>query len=196
MMNVGHVAKSLIQGMPTLLTGGIPSERAGDERLTFNRIFASDVIGVQSPAFGPGEPIPSHYSAEEGTSVSPPLSWLGVPSGARSIAIVVEDPDAPTPNPFVHWLAYNIPPEAGGLPEGWSGSPDDPPGLEGKNSTLKLGYIDAAPPKGDLPHHYHFCVFAVSKMLELDAGAGRNALVEALKPRVIGKGRLVGTYQR
>jgi Raf kinase inhibitor-like YbhB/YbcL family protein len=188
-MNIGDTLKSAVHGMPTLVTGGKPGYRAGDEKLAWanSKLTASESINVSSAAFGNGEPIPLRHSAD-GENAPPPLSWSGVPQDTQSIAVVAEDPDAPTPEPFVHWLVYNLPPNAKSLPSST--------GLEGKNSKLTTGWTGMAPPKGDSPHRYVFQVFALDKMLPLQTGAGRTALFEAMTGHVLARGRLIGTYQR
>lgn len=199
-MDFGHAVKCIATGMPALITGGKPGCRAGDERLAWFKPGLSGGIElfVRSDAFESMGAIPSRYSAEE-QQISPPLSWSAPPAKTQSFALIVEDPDAPTPNPFVHWLLYQIPTELRGLPEdvrheeiaaAAQGS------MQGKNSNLKIGWAGMAPPKGDTPHHYHFQLFALDRMLELSPGAGRTALFDAMAGHVIGRGQLVGTYQR
>lgn len=199
-MELGHTVKSVVQGMPTLLTGGQPPVRAGSERLAWARpeLTCEMELFVRSDAFENRGALPAKYSAD-GQDVSPPLSWSAVPSGTQSLALIVEDPDAPTPNPFVHWLLYNIPADLRGLPE--DVRHENPASaakgaFQGNNSNLKVGWTGMAPPQGDTPHHYHFQLFALDKRLDLEAGAGRSALVEAMAGHVIGRGEVVGTYQR
>ncbi|MDB5293587.1 MAG: Phosphatidylethanolamine-binding protein [Phycisphaerales bacterium] len=197
-MSIGHAIRSVALGMPKLVTGGVPSERAGDERLSYNEFDVPETISVSSDAFGPGEPIPVKYTAD-GQNISPPLRWSGVPSDAKSLALIVEDPDAPTPNPFVHWIAFNIPSTLSQLREDVPKSPElqeDAPFLQGKNSAMKPGYMGPAPPKGDTPHHYHFQFYALDRTLDLPPGAGRGALLKAMRGNVLAKGRLIGTYER
>jgi Raf kinase inhibitor-like YbhB/YbcL family protein len=200
-MEIGHAIKCAVTGMPALIFGGRPGCRAGDERLARNRpeLKSDTTVPVESAAFGDGSAIPAKYSSSEGQNVSPPLRWSGVPLRARSLVLIVEDPDAPTPKPFVHWLLYNIPPDIGSIPE-------DVPhnevvdalggAMQGKNSQMKIGWIGMAPPKGDTPHHYHFQLFALDERLPLAPGAGRSALFEAMCERVLAAGEVVGTYQR
>lgn len=199
-MEIGHAVKCIATGMPALITGGKPGCRAGDERLAW---FKPGMIGgvellVRSDAFENLSAMPSKYSAD-GQQISPPLSWSTVPEGARSLALVVEDPDAPTPNPFVHWLLYNIPADLRGLPEDVRHEEIAAAArgaMQGKNSTLKIGWAGMAPPKGDTPHHYHFQLFALDRTVDLAPGAGRTALFDAMAGHVVGRGDLVGTYQR
>jgi len=197
-MEVLHTVKCLTMGMPAIMFGGHPMCRAGDERLAGRVFEAEQTLGMMSDAFGSGEMMPTRFTAD-GSDMSPPLSWWNAPAGCRSYALIVEDPDAPTPNPFVHWLAYNIPPEVRKVPESIPVQEmlSDPVSMrQGKNSRMKIGYTGCAPPKGDSSHHYHFQLFALDRVLDLAAGAGRSALMKAMKGHVLSKGDLVGTYQR
>jgi Raf kinase inhibitor-like YbhB/YbcL family protein len=151
---------------------------------------------VESEGIVQQKPIPTKYSAY-GNGISPPLKWSDVPPGTKSLALILEDPDAPRAEPFVHWLMYNIPPDTRSLPEG---IPTDerlkqPPGaLQGKNSRDAIGYFGPRPPQGDQPHHYHFQVFALDTQLDLPPGADRDALVKAMSGHVLSKGDLIGIY--
>jgi Raf kinase inhibitor-like YbhB/YbcL family protein len=199
-MEIGHAVKSVVMGMPALVTGGVPGSRAGDERLAWFKpgLEARGDLPIRSNAFENGSGIPSKYSADE-AEISPPISWASVPEGVRSFVLIVEDPDAPTPNPFVHWLLYNIPSEVRDLPDDVRHeelAAAARGAMQGKNSNLKIGWAGMAPPKGDTPHHYHFQLFALDRMLPLEPGAGRTALIEAMREHVIVRGELVGTYAR
>ena len=155
-------------------------------------------ITVDSPAFADGGPVPDRF-ADYGGKVSPALEWSGVPAGTKSIALVVEDPDAPPPRtPYVHWVLYNVPPTVTRLPENVPKGErlNDPSGaLQGKNDAGSTGYFGPRPPPGG-PHHYHFQVFALDRALALGPGATRHDLAAAMRGRVLAKGRLVGTYQK
>jgi Raf kinase inhibitor-like YbhB/YbcL family protein len=146
----------------------------------------AQMILVSSPAFSPGGPIARGYSAY-GRNEMPPLNWSALPAGTRSLALIVEDPDAPSAQPFVHWTAWNIAPAARGLPEGLAGA------VQGANGTGKPGWYGPHPPDAK-PHHYHFQLFALDAGLSLPAGAGRDQLLAAMRSHVLGKGRLVGTF--
>lgn len=197
-MELGHTLKCIALGMPAMFMGGKPGCRAGSERLSYMKLEAPDLITVASDAFDPNSDIPAMYS-QDGYNTSPPLHWTGVPAETHSIALIVEDPDAPTPNPYVHWLAYNIFPETTRLPEGIINLEYIEAPLimmQGKNSSLKPGFIGAAPPRGDSPHHYHFQLFALDIVLPILPGVGRGALLDAMKGHVLGKGELIGLFQR
>jgi len=193
-----HIIKS-IAAMPHMFVGGVPSERAGDSRLASVRLGAGVAhrIGLTSPEFSQGEPIPRAHSAE-GASISPPLNWVALPEKTRSLLLICEDPDAPTPLPFVHWLLYDVPPELLGVPAGLQGRVPDElcGGHVGKNSFMQSSWAGCAPPKGDSAHHYHFQLFALDKLLAIEPGAGRSRILEGTGLHVIGFGELVGTYQR
>lgn len=173
-----------------MLLGGVPVERAGTSRLAHRRLgIAASGIRLLSD-FAEGERIPLVHSADGG-SFAPPLSWTDVPKEARSLALLVEDPDAPTPNPFVHWLVHGIAPAAGSVAAALTaGAP------VGRNSLMRAGWAGCAPPKGDRPHRYVFQLFALDAEPNLRSGAGRSALIEAIRGRVVGLGLLTGTYAR
>jgi hypothetical protein len=199
-MSIGDTIKSVTQGMPAMMTGGQPGYRAGEEKLAWAKpeLAAEGVLNVRSAAFEEGQPIPKKYSGD-GENISPPISWSGSAQRAQSYALVVEDPDAPTPEPFVHWLIYNIPATVRQLPENVGSQeivPELGQAMQGKNSRMKIGWVGMGPPKGDTPHRYFFQLFALDTRLDLEPGAGRTALFDAMAGHVIGRGRLMGTYQR
>ncbi len=148
---------------------------------------------IHSSAFGEGGPIPARYTCD-GEDISPPLQWNGVPEGARSLALVVDDPDAPDPRApkmvWVHWVLYNLPAESGGLAEGVSVLPAGT--LEGLNDWKRTGYGGPCPPIGR--HRYFFKLYALDAELP-DLGAPTKAqLIEAMKGHVLGEAVLMGTY--
>jgi len=152
---------------------------------------ASGRIEVKSPAMKAGAEIPSKYSAYA-DDVSPPLQWSRV-ADAKSYALIVEDPDANSTRPFVHWSAWNIPAATAGLPEGVKEAPYG--ARQGKNGQGASGYFGPKPPAGDPDHHYHFQVFALDTTLDVPADADRDQLVEAMKGHVLAKGELVALYK-
>lgn len=152
-------------------------------------VITSEGVGVD------GVIADSH--AAEGDNRSPPLAWTEV-EGARSWALIVEDPDAPREDPFVHWLIWNIPAAATALPEGLANlnrlvSPQD--AVQGRNDMKSHGWFGPRPPPGHGVHHYYFQLFAVDGPLDLDPEVPLAILVDALKGRVIASGQLVGTYE-
>jgi Raf kinase inhibitor-like YbhB/YbcL family protein len=189
---IQHVVRSVVRGLPHLLVGGVPPERAGEQRLSFRRLGVepSGELRLTSDAFANGEPIPVRYTADGG-SAEPPLRWSGVPQGALSLALVVEDPDAPTPRPRVHWLVYAIPPSATSIDAARAGG-----AREGRNSMFRTGWLGCAPPKGDFAHRYFFQLFAADRNLDLPPGIGRSALLHTLRGHVLSCATLIATYRR
>ena len=145
-------------------------------------------FALTSDAFGPDEPIPERHTCE-GDDLSPPLSWANLPAGTRSLALVVEDPDAPR-GTFTHWLAWGLDPEPGGLPEGASAP------IEGRNDFGTTGYRGPCPPPGHGPHRYFFRLHALAGDLDAPAGATKQEIERALRDRVLGVAELVGIYER
>lgn len=170
---------------------GVPLAAARDETRS------DAAFDVSSAAFAADAPIPKRHS-EYADGVSPALHWKAV-EGAKSYAIIMEDPDAKPITPFVHWLAWNIPAGVTSLPEGLQEQErlTAPEGLlQGRNSRGSVAYYGPRPPVGDPPHHYHFQVFALDRVLDVPAGADRDTLLAAMRGHVIGKGTVVGTYQQ
>lgn len=152
-------------------------------------------LKLSSPAFADGGEIPSKYTCE-GQDVSPPLAWSGVPAGAKSLALVVDDPDAPDPAApkmtWVHWVLYNIPPSASSLGEAVSELPAGT--LEGLNDWRRTGYGGPCPPVGR--HRYFHKLYALDTVLP-DLGRPTKARLEArIQGHVIGQAELVGTYRK
>lgn len=159
---------------------------------------APSTISVKSSAFGDNQTIPDRHSAYF-ENASPEISWTGVPANAKSLVLMMEDPDAASPSPVFHWLLSNIPPNAGSLPGG-PGFLEMLPAvgnvIAGANFPGKVGYYGPRPPSGDPAHHYHFQVFALDTVLQLPANFTRYALIKAMKGHVLARGDLVGLYQR
>jgi Raf kinase inhibitor-like YbhB/YbcL family protein len=157
-------------------------------------------IIVESPTLKVDQPIPRDYTAD-GRNISPPLTWKGVPAVAKQLAVVLQDPDAGNPPPFVHWVIYKIPPTAKGLPENVPFEPDVPMpaeiagAIQGVSGFRRPIYRGPAPPPGKV-HHYHFVVYALDAALDLKPGLNRLELLDAIKGHVIGQGELVATYER
>jgi Raf kinase inhibitor-like YbhB/YbcL family protein len=150
-------------------------------------------LDVRSSAFEEGGAIPAHYTCE-GLDISPPLSWSSVPNGTRSLALIVDDPDAPR-GAFVHWVIYNLPPDTRRLPEDVPNQRTLPSGaLQGMNGAGSIGYTGPCPPNGT--HRYFFKVYALDTDLDLGGGATKEDVVRAMEGHVLAEGRLLGTYQR
>lgn len=151
-------------------------------------------ITVTSPSFGGGAAIPPGHTCD-GENHSPPLNWSGIPEGARALALVCSDPDAPG-GTWIHWLAWNLPAGSTGLPrQVRQGDTLEGGGRQGSNDSGHRGYDGPCPPPGQ-PHRYYFTVYALDRLLELEAGAGKPALDAALAGHVMATGQLMGRYQR
>jgi Raf kinase inhibitor-like YbhB/YbcL family protein len=157
-------------------------------------------IEVTSTAFAHGQPIPQKYSGE-GADVSPPISWSGLPEGTQELVLICDDPDAPTAEPWVHWVIYKIPITMAELPEGIESRArlKQPAGvLQGKNSwpSQNVGYRGPLPPPGHGTHRYFFKLYALEAKLVISPGMDKKGLLEEIKGHVLGEGQLMGTYQR
>jgi Raf kinase inhibitor-like YbhB/YbcL family protein len=162
----------------------------GGERAEGPPPAAPQQIQVTSPAFKGGGTIPKRYSCD-GDEVSPPLGWSGVPTGARELALVVEDPDAPG-GTYVHWLLFKLPADLDGLAEG-----EVPSGArQGKNSGGDSKYAGPCPPEGDPPHHYDFLLYALREPLDLPNGASPKDVSDAVRDVALARGELVGRFGR
>jgi len=147
---------------------------------------------LESPAFQEGQPIPQKYAYEpEGQNISPPLKWEGAPEGTSSLALIVDDPDAPRDEPWVHWVVYGIPATARGLPEDEVGA-----AKVGANTWEELGWGGPLPPERHGPHRYVFTLYALDREPALEPGATKGELLSAMRGHVLGEARLVGTYER
>ncbi len=153
---------------------------------------------VTSPAFQQDRPINPKYTAD-GQNISPPLHVEELPAGTKELAVIVEDPDAPTAEPFVHWVMYKIPPTSTDLPEGVKTARrvDTPPGaMQGPNDMKKIGYTGPEPPAGHGTHHYHFRVYALDRKLEVQPGADEKSLLASMSGHIIDSAETIGTYER
>jgi Raf kinase inhibitor-like YbhB/YbcL family protein len=151
---------------------------------------APDWLRLTSPAFQDGAAIPKRHSCD-GAQTSPPLRWTKPPAGTRSLALTVEDPDAPG-GTFVHWTVYGIDPAARGLKEGAV----PPTAHEGENSAGKRGYAGPCPPNGDQPHHYVFTLYALKAQAKLEQGASPGEVRAAVAQAAVARGRLTGLFKR
>src|SRR5919199_74228 len=147
-------------------------------------------IEVSSPAFEPGGAIPQKYTGE-GQNISPPLRWSEPPEGTRELALICDDPDAPRPTPFVHWVVYKIPANLRGFLEGSTQG-----AVEGPNDAGRTGYSGPMPPVRGGVHHYHFRVYALDAELEAAANLTKDQLLEAMEGHILDEGELIGTYER
>lgn len=150
---------------------------------------------LSSPAIPPGGPIPAQYTCD-GSDISPPLAWSGLPAGTRSLVLVVEDPDAPG-GTFEHWAAFDIPPARPGLAAGYRAGAPAPGFRQARNDFGRLGYGGPCPPPGGGVHHYHFRLLALNRPhLDLADPPSAKAVSQAAQPYAIGRAELVGTYRR
>ncbi len=150
---------------------------------------------LSSPAFAPGEAIPAAHTCQ-GANVSPALAWSGLPEGTRSLVLMVDDPDAPDPAApkmtWVHWLLYNLPATATGLPQGVSQLPEGT--LEGLNGWQRTGYGGPCPPIGR--HRYCHKLYALDTRLPDLGKPTQAALEKAMAGHVLDQTQLMGTYQK
>lgn len=158
-----------------------------------------ETIVVSSTAFDHDTDIPWQYSAY-GEGISPAISWSNLPEGTRQLALILDDPVVGTLQPFVHWIAYNIPATAPGLPEGLS--PDaivTHPGLEGMingaNGIRRSGYFGPRPPVDGKVHTYNFRIYALDHELNLDDGLNKASLLDAMRGHILATGLLTGNFQ-
>ena len=146
-------------------------------------------FALRSPAFQHGKPIPRRHTCE-GDDISPALEWTAPPTNARSLALVVEDPDAPG-GTFTHWLAWGIEPAAHGLAEGAR------PPVQGRNDFRQRGWRGPCPPPRHGRHRYVFRLVALDTTLtDLAPGAGAQDVDEAVRGHVLAAAELIGTFER
>ena len=185
----------MLEHVPAFLGRALKSVRAGHGKLAVARLGGEDTLHaggfrLTSPAFEDGAPLDPMFTADEEDACAPPLAWTAPPAGTRELALIVEDPDAPTPEPLVHLLGWGLGSAAGLLMEG------DDPAEVGMNSYNQAGWLPPDPPSGHGPHDYVFQLFALDTELDLAAGAGRGALFEAIEGHVLAAAVLTGTYER
>ena len=147
---------------------------------------------ITSTAFSEGEMIPQEYTCD-GKDISPPLAWTGVPAGTKSLALIADDPDAPV-GTWVHWVAFNIPPDVTELPEAIPTDALPTGGTHGTNSWRRPGYGGPCPPGGT--HRYFFKLYALDTELALKAGASKKDVEKAMKVHILAEAQLMGRYKR
>lgn len=150
-------------------------------------------LEITSSVFSEGEMIPTRYTCD-GPDVSPDLAWGGVPDTAQSLALICDDPDAPM-GTWVHWVLFNIPTDAGGLPS--EISPDatlENGARHGTNDFGRLGYGGPCPPGGT--HRYYFKLYALDTTLDLESGITKAQLIEAMENHILAEAQLMGKYSR
>ena len=190
----------MLEKIPAGLGHALRGVRAGYEKIVSeDEAFASipDTIKLESPAFDDFGSIPARYT-EDGEKISPPLTVTGCAPAAVSLVLIVEDPDAPTPEPIVHLLVWDLAPTTAALEEGLFKSPHHE-GLNetlGRNTFMSAGWLPPDPPTGHGPHLYVFQIFALDRRPEFRGHPTRSQLVGAMKGHVLAKGLLYGTYER
>jgi len=151
-------------------------------------------MALTSSAFKEGQPIPSQYTCD-GKNISPPLTWNGAPAGTASLAIIVDDPDAPM-GVWTHWVLFNLPPDSSDLPEGAAQSESAlHSAVQGRNDFKRLGYGGPCPPAGK-QHRYFFKTYALDITLNLAPGATSKEVQAAMTKHILAEGQLMGTYQK
>ena len=190
----------MLEKLPHAVGEALRNVRPGLEKTVYEEEVAAGApacITLASSAFQDGGAIPARYT-EDGEKLSPPLAWTGVPAGAAGVVLLIEDPDAPAPSPLVHTIAWALAGVDGELAEGAlksKGSPGEGFSL-GRNSFLGAAYLPPDPPPGHGAHRYVFQVYALDQAPELHGSPVRTQVVHAMKGHVIGKGRLIGTFER
>ena len=185
----------MLEHVPAWLGKALKNVRAGHGKLAIATLGAEGLLNkdgfrLTSPAFEDGEALDPSFTADEEDAVAPPLEWTPPPASAMELVLIVEDPDAPTPEPFCHWLVWGLRAQQGKLLEG-----ETPPRV-GKNSFRNSEWLLPDPPTGHGPHDYVFQLFALDSGVPLLPGAGRSELVEAMKGHVVAAAIITGTYQR
>lgn len=190
----------MLEHVPAWLGGLLRNIRAGHDKLVIAQpgmVAAAASIELSSPAFADGERLPARFTAD-GAGLSPPLVWGPLPAATASLALIVEDPDAPALQPLVHAIVWGIAADEHRLAEGaivrdGAGVDDE---CVGRNSFRAQGWLPPDPPTGHGRHEYIFQLFALRQAIALDSKSGRTAFVEAITGNVLGAGLLIGTYSR
>jgi Raf kinase inhibitor-like YbhB/YbcL family protein len=165
-------------------TTGVENGTKGEDRMT---------LKLTSTAFEEGGMIPAEYTCD-GPNISPPLAWSGVPDGAKTLALIADDPDAPR-GTWVHWVVYQIPPTEKGLPENVPARDTlDNGARQGTNDFKKTAYGGPCPPSGT--HRYFFKLYALDADLNLPPGATKDQLLKAMDTHTLAEGQLMGRYKR
>ena len=191
----------MLEHVPHWLGSMMRQLRAGADKLVIVQpalAIGEATIALSSPAFADRARLPERFTAD-GTGVSPPLLWDAPPPGTRSLALIVEDADAPAPAPLVHAVVWGIPADERALAEG-AIARDGEGGADGRdvgrNSFFSEGWLPPDPPTGHGAHDYVFQLFALADTPEVGANPGRGEIVRAMAGRVLAVGVLIGTYSR
>lgn len=188
----------MLEHLPASVGHALRGVRPGVEKIV---LHDSDIgptmsLSVLSRAFADGASLPMRYTAD-GDGLSPPIQWYDVPAATRSVAVVVEDADSPTPRPLVHAIVWNLPGEDGVLGEGVLNAMEAIGSVDlGRNSHLQHAYLPPDPPPGHGPHRYAFQVFALDCAPAHREAPGRSKLLDVLRGHVLASGLLIGIYER
>ena len=189
----------MLEKIPSVVGEALSGLKAGLEKTAYHASFADvpATVALTSPAFADGADIPARFTAD-GEGLSPPLAWSNLPTGTAAVVLLVEDAGSPTPQPLVHLIAWDVPVDPAALGEGALPSPGRPGDTAriGHNSFLRSEWLPPDPPSGHGRHDYVFQIYALRQRLDLAAGAGRSALLDAMRPHVLARGKLVGAYAR
>jgi Raf kinase inhibitor-like YbhB/YbcL family protein len=190
----------MLEHIPTWLGHAMSGLRAGIDKLAIVQLGENfDTLNLTSPAFAHEARLPPRFTAD-GEGISPPLVWSEPPAGTERMVLIVEDADAPTPQPLVHAIIWGLEADAGHLAEGAiaADGEGDASGRDiGRNSYLREGWLPPDPPSGHGEHRYAFQVFAIGAGAgEVGATPGRSAVIEAITGHVLAAGLLIGTYSR
>jgi len=193
-------ATPMLEKLPDVVGHVLRGQRAGLDKTAFQAVdlrAGMAALTVSSLAFVDHAPIPARYTAD-GPGLSPPLQWIGVPPDAASLALIVEDADAPTPQPLVHAIVVGLDGTDGALAEGALPSAgNEGSGLHvGRNSYLQAQWLPPDPPPGHGVHRYAFQLFALTAGATFDSTPGRDAVLAAIKEHGLASGCLIGTYER
>lgn len=185
----------MLEHVPQWLGKALRNVRAGHAKLAVARLGEEGLVGkggfqLSSAAFADGTPLDPSFTADEEDSVAPPIEWSAPPLGTQDVVLIVEDPDAPAPQPFCHWLVWGLPGQKGKILEG-----EIPPRV-GKNSYGNSEWLLPDPPTGHGAHDYVFQLFALDLPLTLMPGASREELLDAMEGHVLAVAVLTGTYAR
>lgn len=193
----------MLEKLPDAIGEALGDIRAGLANTMFNDVGLRQGMGMivlSSLAFADHAPMPDKYTAD-GSGLSPPLHWSGVPASATEVVLIVEDADSPTPQPLVHAIAHSLPTgdeDDGALAEGTLSAVNEAQPLVpmGRNSLMQARWLAPDPPPGHGVHRYVFQVFALGPGVSLPDTPGRDALRTALLERGLASGCLIGTYER
>jgi len=190
----------VLEKLPDAVGHALRGQRAGLDKTAFQAVdlrAGMAAISVASLAFADHAPIPARYTAD-GAGLSPPLQWSGVPPDAASLVLIVEDADAPTPQPLVHAIVVGLEGGDAALAEAALPSADNEgSGLHvGRNSYLQAAWLPPDPPPGHGVHRYVFQLFALTAGATFDGTPGRDAVLAAIKEHGLASGCLIGTYER